>query len=142
MCFVRHKVLEIKPENYFVSVKNLDSGEVFVQPYDKLIIATGARPIVPPLEGISARNVQLLRTVPDAEQLKHLLVSGKAKKAVVIGGGFIGLEAVENLRRQGVAVTLVEKTDQVMPPLDREMTVDIEKELRQMGVRVILGNGI
>ncbi len=140
--FVRHEVLGIDPDHKRVVVKNLRTGEEFVQPYDKLILATGTSPVIPPIDGVDAENVRLLRTVSDAEQMKRLITEGNATRAVVFGGGFIGLEAVENLRRRGVAVTLVEKADQVMTPFDREMTVPLVEMLQEMGVRVLMGNGV
>lgn len=140
--FVNHEVLEVHPQKHTVTVKNMKNGEIFSQGFDKLILATGARPIVPPIEGIDSNNVQLLRTVPDADQLKHLITAGNIKRAVVIGGGFIGLEAVENLQRQGIMVILIEKADQVMIPFDKEMVVDIEEVLENMNVQVILENGV
>lgn len=140
--FVNHEVMEIHPEDHTLLIKNLETGESMAQSYDKLILATGAKPIVPPIEGIRSDNVQLLRTVPEAEQLKRLIEAGKSKKAVVIGGGFIGLEAVENFHRQGIGVTLIEKADQVMTPFDKEMVVDIESMLEQMDVQLILENGV
>ncbi|UOF92018.1 FAD-dependent oxidoreductase [Fodinisporobacter ferrooxydans] len=140
--FVEHEVLEIKPEEHQVVVKNLQAGETFTQSYDKVILATGTKPIVPNIDGIHSRNVHLLRTVPDAVQIKQQIEAGNVKKAVVVGGGFIGLEAVENLHRQGVSVTLIEKADQVMTPFDREMVVDLEDMLQKLRVEVILNNGI
>lgn len=140
--YVNQEVVEIKPEEHMIVTRDRLTGAMGEKKYDKLIIATGAKPIVPPIEGIQSANVQLLRTVPEAEQLKLMVQSGQVKKAVVIGGGFIGLEAVENLHRQGVQVILVEKADQVMTPFDKEMVTYIEDELRSMGVRLILGNGV
>lgn len=140
--YVKHEVLAIQPEQSVVVVKNLLTDEVFSQHYDACIIATGAKPVVPPIEGIKAANIQLLRTVPDAITLKSMIVEGKVKKAVVIGGGFIGLEAIENLIRQGVSVTIIEKAPQVLTPFDIEMTTPVMEELSGMGVEVILQNGI
>lgn len=140
--YVNQEVVEIQPDKHMVLTRNRLTGEMGEKRYDKLIIATGARPIVPPIEGIQSSNVQLLRTVPEAEQLKKMVESGQVKKAVVIGGGFIGLEAVENLHRQGVEVILIEKADQVMTPFDKEMVTYIDDELRGMGVRMIMENGV
>ena len=140
--YVNQEVVEIQPEKHIVLTRDRLTGATGEKRYDKLIIATGARPIVPPIEGIQSSNVQLLRTVPEAEQLKKMVESGQVKKAVVIGGGFIGLEAVENLHRQGVEVTLIEKADQVMTPFDKEMVTYIDDELRGMGVRMVMENGV
>ena len=140
--YVNQEVMEVKPAEHKLITRDRLTGEMGEKIYDKLVIATGARPIVPPIEGIQSSNVQLLRTVPEAEQLKKMVQSGEVKKAVVIGGGFIGLEAVENLHRQGVDVTLIEKADQVMTPFDKEMVTYIDDELRHMGVRMIMENGV
>lgn len=140
--YVHHEVVAIQPKEHRVIVNNLDRDVTFQQPYDKLIIATGATPIIPPIEGITSPFVKLLRTVPEAEEWKKMIEAGRVRHAVVVGGGFIGLEAVDNLCRQGVAVSLVEKADQVMPPLDKEMVIDLQEELRRMGVSLYLQNGV
>ncbi|HEY3314928.1 MAG TPA: FAD-dependent oxidoreductase [Bacillota bacterium] len=139
---VNTEVTEIIPARRLVRAKDLKTGEVDEVGYDSLVIATGSRPVVPTFAGAKSRNVQVLRTVPEAEQLRRRLRSGHAKRAVVIGAGFIGLEVVENLRRQGVEVALADQADQVLPPLDPEMTVPIEDALRSLGVEVALGRGL
>ena len=108
------------------------SGESFELRYDELVLAPGARAIVPPLDGVRAANVHLLRTVPDADAVQAALAAC-ARRAVVIGGGFIGLEAAEALRHRGLEVTVVEKAPQVVPPLDAEMAAE------QVAHRLILG---
>ncbi len=137
----RHEVTEIRPEARQVVARDLRTGAEVVRTYDRLILATGSRPVVPPLEGIGSRNVKLLRTVPEAEELKEM-VGGGARRAVVVGAGFIGLEAAENLARRGLAVTVVEKAAQVLPPFDPEMVVPVEESLRAMGVELVIGRGI
>ncbi|MHB0886411.1 MAG: FAD-dependent oxidoreductase [Bacillota bacterium] len=137
----RHEVTEIRPEAHQVVARDLRTGAEVTKTYDRLILATGARPVVPPLEGISSRNVKLLRTVPEAEELKEM-VGGGARRAVVVGAGFIGLEAAENLARRGVAVTVIEKAAQVLPPFDPEMVVPVEASLQAMGVELVIGRGI
>lgn len=113
-------------------------GESYRLPYDKLILATGAAPLRPPIPGIDLPGVQLLRTVQDAEAIKSRVDSG-LRSAVIVGAGFIGLELAENLVRRGVKVTLVELQDQVLPPLDKEMTAPIAAVLKAEGVELVLG---
>jgi len=137
---VGHEVVAIDPRRRTVRVIERATGASFEQPFDTLVLAMGARGVVPPLPGIDAPNVRPLLTVPDAEELRRA-VEGGARRAVVIGAGFIGLEAAENLRRQGLEVELVEKAGQVLPPLDPEMTADILDALDELGVRLHLGTG-
>ncbi len=140
--FVNHEVLEIHPDEHSILVKNAGIGEHFTQHYDKLILAPGAKPIVPEIEGVQAHNVRQLRTVPDAEFLEYLLSNNQVRHAVVVGGGFIGLEVVEGLLNRHVQVTLIEKANQLMTPFDNEMTSLLLEELQKKGVRIILNNGI
>lgn len=136
----RHEVTEIRPEARQVVARDLRTGAEVVKTYDRLILATGSRPVVPPLEGIGSRNVKLLRTVPEAEEIKEMAAG--AHRAVVVGAGFIGLEAAENLARRGLSVTVVEKAAQVLPPFDPEMVVPVEESLQAMGVELVIGRGI
>ena len=121
-----------------VRVRDLDSGREYTESYDKLILAPGAAPLRPPLPGIDLPGIFTLRNLQDVDQIKARIDQG-AKQAVMIGAGFIGLELVENLVRRGVAVTVVELQDQVMPPLDKEMTTPIVETLAAHGVTVLLG---
>ncbi len=105
---VREEVVAIDRGQKTVSVRRQDSGEVYQQPYDKLILAPGASPIVPPLEGVEADNVMTLRNIADMDRIKSLVDLDVAKRAVVVGAGFIGLEMIEQLARRGVAACLVE----------------------------------
>ncbi len=139
---VLHEVTGIKPGEKKVVVKNLESGETFEEAYDKLLIATGSSPIKPPLEGIDGKNIFTLWTVPDTEEIKGFLEREKPRSAVVIGGGFIGLEMAENLHRAGVSVTLVEMQKQVMAPLDYEMAQLLHQNMDLNGVELLLGDGV
>ncbi|HJW86974.1 MAG TPA: FAD-dependent oxidoreductase [Candidatus Brocadiaceae bacterium] len=125
-----------------VAVKNLKTGQDLTFSYDKLIIATGALPIVPPLPGISLGNIFTMRTVADAVQIKSLVDSGKVKNAVVAGSGFIGLEMAENLSLRGVKVVLVELSGQILPPFDEDMTRLVQSHLTEKGVEVITSDGV
>ncbi len=120
-----------------VRVRDLASGREYDETYDKLILAPGAAPLKPPIPGIDLPGVHTLRNLQDVDQIKARIDQG-VRRAVVVGAGFIGLELVENLVRRGVAVTLVELQDQVLPPLDKEMTTPILQTLDAKGVTVRL----
>ena len=108
--------------------------------YDKLILSPGAEPVIPPIEGLAeATNVYTLRNVPDVDKIVTTVKQEQPKQAVVIGAGFIGLEMAENLSHLGIEVTLVEAAPQILPPLDEEMAVFVEKELKQKGITVYTG---
>ncbi|MBX7165370.1 MAG: FAD-dependent oxidoreductase [Pirellulales bacterium] len=121
-----------------VLVRELSSGREYVEAYDKLILAPGAAPIRPPLPGVDLPGIYSLRNLDDVDRIVARLGDG-VRHAVVVGAGFIGLELVENFVRRGVTTTLVELQDQVLPPLDREMTTPIVAELAQHGVKLLLG---
>jgi NADPH-dependent 2,4-dienoyl-CoA reductase/sulfur reductase-like enzyme/rhodanese-related sulfurtransferase len=122
-----------------VRVREIESGRVYDERFDKLILAPGAAPIRPPIAGIDAPSVFTLRHLEDVDRIKQAVDAG-ADSAVVVGGGFIGLELVENLARRGIATTLVELLDQIMPPLDKEMTTPLADALRRHGVSLILSD--
>jgi NADPH-dependent 2,4-dienoyl-CoA reductase/sulfur reductase-like enzyme/rhodanese-related sulfurtransferase len=134
----RHEVVRIARTRRTVLVRDLATGREYEEPYDALMLATGSRPVVPAIPGADLPQVHLLHTVPDAERV-HDAVAAGARRAVVLGAGFIGLEAVEALRHRDVAVTLVELADRVLPPLDPEMSRAVEQALRRAGVDVRTG---
>ena len=115
--------------------------KLIIRAYDVLVLSTGAAPVIPPIPGAGLPAVRVLRTVPDVDVLREL-VDGGARRAVIIGAGFIGLESAEALRHRGLAVTLVELAGQVMPALDPEMARSIELELLRAGVEVRLGTSV
>ena len=117
---VHSEVIEILPRENKVKVKSLFTDEILELEYDKLILSPGATPIVPPVEGIS--RAMTLRTVEDTKKIFNA-VSEKPKSAVVIGGGFIGVEMAENLVHRGIKTALIEASDQVLAPLDPEMAL-------------------
>ena len=133
------EAIAISPTKKTVDLRNVATGEVTTEPYDKLVLSPGAAPIRPPLPGIDLPGIFSVRTVPDARTIRQWLTRGevrtgldsytafqtvtKPKRAVVVGGGFIGLEMVENFAHLGLEVTLIEKLNQVMPPLDPEMAL-------------------
>ena len=121
-----------------VRARSLAEGRVYEETYDKLILATGAAPLRPPIPGIDLPGIYTLRSLGDTDRIKAAIDRGVAR-AVMVGAGFIGLELVENLVRRGVATTLIELQDQVLPPLDQEMTAPIAAALRAHGVALRLG---
>lgn len=135
------EAIEINPAEKNIKVKNLESGEVYTESYDKLLLSTGSSPLIPPIPGVDDPDVMTLWTIPDVDRIKERVDSG-IKKAVVIGGGFIGLEVAENLVERGVEVTLVEMLPHVMSTLDAEMSCMLEDELADKGVQLQLANGV
>lgn len=135
---VNHEVTAINVEDKTVTVKNLQSGEVFKESYDKLILSPGAKPIKPNFKGVDSNRVFTLRTVEDTYKIKEYTVEHSPKSAVVVGGGFIGIEVAENLTDLGVDVALVEAADQLMAPFDRDMASFIHGEVLKNGINLIL----
>nr|WP_319489575.1 FAD-dependent oxidoreductase [uncultured Caproiciproducens sp.] len=137
--FTRHEVLSISPNQKVLTVKNLSTGEVFTDRYDKLVIATGAQAVVPPIKGVDGANVFTLRNINDMNRIKTFIDRIHPKSAAIIGTGFIGLEVCENLKRLGIDVTLIEKLPQVTPGLDSDMAVYVKEHLEKNGVAVLTG---
>jgi NADPH-dependent 2,4-dienoyl-CoA reductase/sulfur reductase-like enzyme/rhodanese-related sulfurtransferase len=136
------EVTAIDRKNREVAVKNLQTGETYREAYDKIILAPGAEPVKPPLAGVDLENIFNLRNIPDSDRIKAFVDKAHPQSAVVIGGGFIGLEMAENLVMRGVQTAIVEKLDQVMPSLDFEMASFMSAHLKEKGVECILGDGI
>ncbi len=139
---VKNEVLSIDRKNKLLSVKNLQTGEIYDESYDTLVISTGSSPLRPPIEGIDSPRIQTLWTVPDTDRIRSLVKSGNIKSAAVIGGGFIGLEMAENLHVAGLEVSIVEMSNQVMAPLDYEMAQLLHENIVQNGVKLHLGDGV
>ena len=133
---VKSEVISVNPKSKIVKVKSLDSNETYELGYEKLILSPGATPIVPPIEGVE--RSMTLRTVEDTKKI-FAAISGKPATAVVIGGGFIGVEVAENLVHRGISTTLVEATNQVLAPLDPEMALLVANEIKGHGVDLRLG---
>ncbi|MFI7341176.1 FAD-dependent oxidoreductase [Streptomyces sp. NPDC050085] len=133
---VRHEAVAVDREARTVRVRDLTTGDEYVESYDRLVLSPGARPFVPQLPGVE--RAFTLRDVTDTDRIAATLEAG-ARSAVVVGAGFIGVEAAENLRHRGLDVTLVELADQVLPPLDPEMAAPLAGELRAAGIDVALG---
>lgn len=137
------EVLEINPQSKSVTVLNHQTGERYVESYDQLIISTGAKAIVPPIVGIEeADNVFTLRNIPDMDQIKAYIAENQIATATVVGGGFIGLEMMENLVELGIQVQLIEMAPQVMPTIDIEMAQLIHSQMNIHGVNLILNDGL
>jgi NADPH-dependent 2,4-dienoyl-CoA reductase/sulfur reductase-like enzyme/peroxiredoxin family protein/rhodanese-related sulfurtransferase/TusA-related sulfurtransferase len=136
------EVIAIHPDKKTVDVKNLETGETYSESYDKLALSPGAEPLRPRIEGIDNTKIFTLRSVPDTDMIKSYVDDQKPKSAIVVGGGFIGLEMAENLHRQGIKVTIVEMANQVMAPLDFSMAQIVHEELVGQGVDLILSDGV
>ncbi|MGB7329702.1 MAG: FAD-dependent oxidoreductase [Rubripirellula sp.] len=134
---VRSEVKSIDRAAKQVTVHDLESDKTYTESYDKLIIATGASPLRPPIPGIDSSLVLELRDLKDADRM-HALATSNAKHAVIVGAGFIGIEVAENLHRRGMEVTIVELADQVLPPWDHEMMAPIEDHLHAQGINLRL----
>jgi len=156
-CWTHAEVVTIDAKGKTVTIKNRISGEETIEGYDKLVLSPGSAPIRPPLPGIDLPGVFSVRTVDDAKNIKKWLIKdgplagneyssidllSKPKRAVVIGGGFIGLEMVENFIDLGLEVTLLEKLNQVMPPLDAEIAKVVKNYMEKRGVKVVLSDGV
>jgi NADPH-dependent 2,4-dienoyl-CoA reductase/sulfur reductase-like enzyme/rhodanese-related sulfurtransferase len=158
-CRTRCEVVGIDSEKKCVELKDHVTGEVTTESFDKLVLSPGAAPIRPPLPGIELPGIFSVRTVPDARNIRQWLDRGaaeqsgmdsytgfqtvtKPQRAVVVGGGFIGLEMIENLAHRGLEVTLVERMNQVMPPLDSEMATLVQRYLERHGVRLELNDAV
>ena len=139
---VHHEVTAIHPDRKTVSVKNLETGKVFKESYDKLLLSPGAKPVWPNLPGMESKKLFTLRTVEDTFRIKEFVDANKPKSAVMVGGGFIGLEVAENLRELGIEVTIVQRPKQLMNPFDADMASFIHNEVRKHGVKLALGYSV
>ena len=139
---VHHEVTAIHPDQKSVSVKDLETGAVFEESYDKLLLSPGAKPVIPDLHGIDSSKLFTLRTVEDTFRIKEFVDQNKPKSAVIVGGGFIGLEMAENLRHLGMEVTIVQRPKQLMNPFDSDMASFIHSEVRKHGVKLMLGHTV
>ncbi|MBQ3503614.1 MAG: FAD-dependent oxidoreductase [Oscillospiraceae bacterium] len=136
---VHHEVTAIHADRKTVSVKNVKTGEVFEESYDKLLLSPGAKPVWPNLPGMGSDKLFTLRTVEDTFRIKEFVNQNSPKSAVMVGGGFIGLEVAENLRELGLDVTIVQRPKQLMNPFDADMASFIHAEMRKHGVKLALG---
>jgi NADPH-dependent 2,4-dienoyl-CoA reductase/sulfur reductase-like enzyme/rhodanese-related sulfurtransferase len=137
-----HEVTSIDRETSEIVVRNLASGEEYRERYDELVLSPGAAPIRPPLPGIDLPGIFTLRTVPDSRDIREWIEAQAARRAVVVGGGFIGLEMAENLVHRGLDVTIVEMAGQLMPPLDAEMAEFVRHRVVTHSAHLQLGDGV
>ncbi|MCX8001354.1 MAG: CoA-disulfide reductase [Anoxybacillus mongoliensis] len=140
---IQSEVIAINRERKTVTVKHLTTGKTYEENYDYLVLSPGASPIKPNIPGIEeANDLFTLRNIPDTDRIKAYVDEKKPKRAVVIGGGFIGVEMAENLWERGIHVTLVEMAKQIMAPVDYEMAAILHQHMRDKGVRLILEDGV
>lgn len=139
---VSSEAVKIDPEAKTVTVKNLKTGESYTESYDNLILSPGAEPIKPNIEGIDRDIVFTLRNIPDTLKIKQYIENAEPKSAVVVGGGYIGVEMAENLREAGLKVSIVELADHLIAPLDYDMAADVHRYIKSKGIDLYLNNGV
>ena len=139
---VRHEALSINKKEKTVTVKDLATKKTYTENYDKLILSPGAKPIRPAVPGIESKKIYTLRTVEDTLQIRKAATEGNCRSAVVVGGGFIGVEMAENLRGLGMEVTLIEKQNQLLGQLDKDMASFVHGHMKENGVRLLLGKSV
>lgn len=139
---VQNEVLAIRPEQKSVTVRRLSDGTTYEESYDKLILSPGAKPVRPNLPGINHERIFTLRSVEDTFRIHRFVEENAPKRAVVVGGGFIGLEMAENLTHLGLSVTVVERLNQVMSPIDYDMACGVHAYLKDKGVSLFLGSSV
>lgn len=139
----KHEVIDVDFSSKSLKVKNITTGEVLEENYDKLMIASGARAIIPPIKNVDLENVVTLKSMDDGNKLRELLASDEYKKVTIIGAGFIGLEAVEAAKHKGKEVTVIQLQDRVLQEVfDKDITDLLEEELRESGVNLLLSETV
>ena len=134
------EAVAVHPDRHAVEAKDLKTGEITEYGYDKLVIATGASPFVPPVQGLDLKNVFVMRTPDDAIGLREAVEAGEIRRAVVAGGGFIGLEVAENLAAKGVKTTVIDFAPHVLPNfLDPELSEFVENRMAEEGIMPLTG---
>lgn len=139
---IKSEVLKIDKENKTVEVKNLQTGETYLETYDKLVLATGSRPFLPTEDCLDHANVFTLWNMDDTDSVFDFIQTNNPQRAVIVGGGFIGIEVAENLIEKGLDVTLIEMAPQVMAPFDPDMSIMLENQLRTKGVDLRLNTAL
>ncbi len=139
---VQNEVTKINPQAKTVTVQNHQSGQTYEESYDQLILSMGAAPIKPPISGMESSRVFTLRNIPDTYAIKGFIDERTPKSAVVVGGGYIGVEMAENLKNAGLHVTIVELADHLIAPLDFDMAADLHQYVVSKGISLILKNGV
>ncbi|MDO5779191.1 MAG: CoA-disulfide reductase [Clostridium sp.] len=139
----KHEVIDVNFSNKKLKVKNLITDEILEESYDKLMIASGARAIIPPIKNIDLENVVTLKSMDDGNKLRELMANDEYKKVAIIGAGFIGLEAVEAAKHRGKEVTVIQLQDRVLQEVfDKDITDLLEEELRESGVNLLLSETV
>lgn len=139
---IQNEVIGIDSAGQKVSVRELVTGREYEESYDELILSPGSTPIVPPIPGVDSRSVFTLRNIPDMDRIISKINIDAPRSAVVVGGGYIGIEMAEALIHRGIETTMVELSDQIMPPIDPEMAVPLHQEMRRNGVRLRLKDAL
>lgn len=139
---LQHEVLKVDTNKKEITVKDLTSGEIFSDRYDKLMIGTGTFPIMPPFPGAGLENVHVLKTMEDGMALKEISGKSEVKDVVIVGGGYIGIEVVEAMKTLGKNVRVIEMGERILAPFDKEITDIAEKEIRDHGVELNLGEKV
>lgn len=139
---IKSEVTNINVQEKSIDILNIDTGEKYSENYDKLVISTGAEPIIPPINGINSKRILSLRNVPDMDKIKSYIDTYKPNTATVIGGGFIGLEMVENLHQLGIEVQVIERANQVMAPIDFSMASIVHKHLSEKNIKLLLNENV
>ncbi len=139
---VRHEVTDIRPETKSITVKNLETGEIFEEHYDKLLLSPGAKPVVPAYAEKGNGQLFTLRTVEDTLKIHEYIEKNQSKTAVIIGGGFIGLEMAENLRGRGIDVTIIQRSHQLLNILDPDMASFLHAKCRAKGIRLFFDTNV
>lgn len=139
---VFNEATSVNPDNKTVTIKNLKTGEIYEEHYDNLILSPGASPIRPAIVGIDGDKVFTLRNIPDTMKIKAYIEEKHPRSAVVVGGGYIGVEMAENLRKAGLEVTIVELSDHLIAPLDFDMAADVHRYIKAQGIRLALNNSV
>ena len=139
---IHSNVTAIHPDTKTVSVHDTQNNRVYEESYDSLVLSPGAEPVRPPIEGIQSERVFTLRSIPDTFAIKEFIEKKHARSAAIVGGGFIGIEMAENLKRAGLEVTLVEMADQVIAPVDYDIACEVHAHLQEKGVRLQLNSAL
>lgn len=139
---IQTEVIAVNPEKKEITARDVLTGNIYIESYDKLVLSPGAEPIVPPFPGVQSNKIFTLRNVPDTDTIKSFVSSKKNAKALVIGAGFIGLEMAENLHHLGHEVTVVEMNNQILAPLDFPIAAIAQQHLREKGLELMLNTAV
>jgi NADPH-dependent 2,4-dienoyl-CoA reductase/sulfur reductase-like enzyme len=139
---IGNEVISIDRQSKKVTVKKGDDGSIYEESYDKLILSPGAAPIRPALPGFDSKKVFTLRNIPDTYAIKEFCDKNSPKSAVIIGGGYIGIETAENLHKLGIKITIVELTNHIIPPVDFDTAAQLHNHLRSKGITLLLNTGV